>query len=143
MENKVVRQLISNIISLRVGIKQFYFQRVKELDLDLTYEMVQVLAVLWREGELNQQDIADAVQKSKASITPLIDNLCKRELVERIPDPNDRRNNKITVTTKGFAYQAKVEPIQQEFLDKIIQDISMEEIKELNNSLVKIRKALY
>ena len=143
MENKVVRQLISNIISLRVGIKQFYFQRVKELDLDLTYEMVQVLAVLWREGELNQQDIADAVQKSKASITPLIDNLCKRELVERIPDPNDRRNNKITVTVKGFAYQAKVEPIQQEFLDKIIQDISMEEIKELNNSLVKIRKALY
>ncbi|MGJ1204490.1 MarR family winged helix-turn-helix transcriptional regulator [Sphingobacterium lactis] len=143
MENKVVRQLISNIISLRVGIKQFYFQRVKELDLDLTYEMVQVLAVLWREGELNQQDIADAVQKSKASITPLIDNLCKRELVERIPDPNDRRNNKITVTAKGFAYQAKVEPIQQEFLDKIIQDISMEEIKELNNSLVKIRKALY
>ncbi|MGM1427900.1 MarR family winged helix-turn-helix transcriptional regulator [Sphingobacterium lactis] len=143
MENKIVRQLISNIISLRVGIKQFYFQRVKELDLDLTYEMVQVLAVLWREGELNQQDIADAVQKSKASITPLIDNLCKRELVERIPDPNDRRNNKITVTAKGFAYQAKVEPIQQEFLDKIIQDISMEEIKELNNSLVKIRKALY
>ncbi|SEG25479.1 MarR family winged helix-turn-helix transcriptional regulator [Sphingobacterium lactis] len=143
MENKVVRQLISNIISLRVGIKQFYFQRVKELDLDLTYEMVQVLAVLWREGELNQQDIADAVQKSKASITPLIDNLCKRELVERIPDPNDRRNNKITVTAKGFAYQAKVEPIQQEFLDKIIQDISMDEIKELNNSLVKIRKALY
>lgn len=143
MENKVVRQLISNIISLRVGIKQFYFQRVKELDLDLTYEMVQVLAVLWREGELNQQDIADAVQKSKASITPLIDNLCKRELVERIPDPNDRRNNKITVTAKGFAYQAKVEPIQQEFLDKIIQDISLEEIKELNNSLVKIRKALY
>ncbi|MGG5905596.1 MarR family transcriptional regulator, partial [Sphingobacterium daejeonense] len=46
----------------------------------------QVLAVLWREHELNQQDIAEAVQKSKASVTPLIDNLCKRDLVQRIPD---------------------------------------------------------
>ena len=102
-EQEVAQQLIRDIISLRVAIKQFYFQRVKDLNLDVTYEMVQVLAVLWRQNELNQQDIAEEVQKSKASVTPLIDNLCKRDLVERIPDPNNRRNNMIILTEKGIS----------------------------------------
>jgi len=141
-ESKAIRQLINDIIALRVTIKQFYFQRVKELNLDLTYEMVQVLAVLWRNKEVNQQDIADEVQKSKASVTPLIDNLCKRELVERIPDPNDRRNNRITLTEKGWDYQKKVEPIQKELYELIVEKSKIKHITELSKQLQNLKKAI-
>jgi DNA-binding MarR family transcriptional regulator len=141
-EQVVVQQLIRDIISLRVAIKQFYFQKVKDLDLDVTYEMVQVLAVLWREHELNQQDIAEAVQKSKASVTPLIDNLCKRDLVQRIPDLNDRRNNKITLTEKGWEYQKHLEPVQKELYEKIIQNSQIKDISEISNQLRLIKNAI-
>ena len=138
----VVRKLISDVIALRAAIKQFYFQRVKDLDLDVTYEMVQVLAVLWRENEVNQQEIADSVQKSKASVTPLIDNLCKRGLVERIPDPNDRRNNKINVTQKGREYQSKLEPIQEELYNLIMLKSQIEDINAFSDQLQQLKKAI-
>src|SRR5690606_2894926 len=141
-EHKVVEQLIRDIISLRVVIKQFYFQKVKELELDVTYEMVQVLAVLWREQDLNQQDIADAVQKRKASVTPLIDNLCKRDLVQRIPDSTARRNNKIVSTEKGWEYQSHLEPVQKELYEKIIKNSQIKDISEISNQLRLIKSAI-
>lgn len=137
-----VRKLINDVIALRVAIKQFYFQRVKDLNLDVTYEMVQVLAVLWRENEVNQQDIADAVQKSKASVTPLIDNLCKRDLVERIPDQNDRRNNKIVVTQKGREYQTKLEPVQKELYDLIRKKSQIKDITAFSTQLEQLKRAI-
>ncbi len=141
-EHKVIHQLIRDVIALRVGIKQFYFQKVKELNLDVTYEMVQVLGALWREEELNQQEIADSVQKSKASVTPLIDNLCKRGLVQRIPDPLDRRNNKISVTDKGKEYQEKLEPVQIELYKRIIHNSQIKDISEISNQLRLLKKAI-
>lgn len=141
-EHKIVQELIRDIISLRVAIKQFYFQKVKELELDVTYEMVQVLAVLWREKELNQQDIAEEVQKSKASVTPLIDNLCKRDLVQRIPDANDRRNNKIVLTDKGWEYQSHLAPVQKELYEKIIKNSQIKDISEISNQLRLIKSAI-
>ncbi|MBV2225910.1 MAG: MarR family transcriptional regulator [Sphingobacterium mizutaii] len=141
-DHKVVQGLIRDIISLRVAIKQFYFQKVKELELDVTYEMVQVLAVLWREKELNQQDIAEEVQKSKASVTPLIDNLCKRDLVQRVPDANDRRNNKIVLTEKGWKYQSHLEPVQKELYEKIMKNSQIKDISEISNQLRLIKNAI-
>ncbi|MVZ67041.1 MarR family transcriptional regulator [Sphingobacterium sp. DK4209] len=138
----IVRNLISDIIALRVSIKQFYYQKIKELQLDLTYEMIQVLAVLWRRKELNQQEIAEAVQKSKASITPLIDNLCKRDLVMRVADPNDRRNNRIVVTKKGFAYQEQLVPVQAELYERIIKVCDKQAVIQLQDQLQKLTGAI-
>ncbi len=138
----LVRNLIHDVIALRAGIKQFYYQKIKELNLDITYEMMQVMAVLWRKTEVNQQDIAEAVQKSKASITPLIDNLCKRGLVTRISDPSDRRNNKIELTEKGFLFQETMAPVQDELFQRISKVSSKEEIIHLREQLQKIATAI-
>ncbi len=137
-----VRNLIADIIALRISIKQFYYQKIKELQLDLTYEMIQVLAVLWRRKELNQQEIAEAVQKSKASITPLIDNLCKRDLVMRVADPHDRRNNRIVVTKKGFAYQEQLVPVQAELYERIIKVCDKKAVIQLQDQLQKLTCAI-
>jgi len=141
-EQAAVQQLIHEIIALRVAIKQFYFQKIKDMNLDVTYEMVQVLAVLWREHELNQQEIAELVQKSKASVTPLIDNLCKRDLVQRIPDPADRRNNKIILTEKGWEYHKHLEPVQKELYEKIIKNTQIKDLSEINNQLRLLKNAM-
>lgn len=138
----IVRNLIADIIALRISIKQFYYQKIKELQLDLTYEMIQVLAVLWRRKELNQQEIAEAVQKSKASITPLIDNLCKRDLVMRVADPHDRRNNRIVVTKKGFAYQEQLVPVQAELYERIIKVCDKKAVIQLQDQLRKLTCAI-
>jgi DNA-binding MarR family transcriptional regulator len=89
-------------------------QRFKECDIDLTTEMMQVLRYLWRHDCVNQQQIADAVNRDKASLTAMLDNMVRRELVTRCEDSRDRRNKRIVLTTKGRALEHEVVPIIRE-----------------------------
>jgi len=133
-----VKPLVDSIIALRTSLKQYYIQKIKEQQLDITYEMLQVLAALWKNEQMNQQDIAIAIQKNKASVTPLIDNLCKRDLVRRISDPNDRRNNFIELTLKGDEYRTLLDPVQQDLYNAILQEIAEKKVLEITASLEKL-----
>jgi len=133
-----VKPLVDSIIALRTSLKQYYIQKIKEQQLEITYEMLQVLAALWKKEQMNQQDIAIAIQKSKASVTPLIDNLCKRDLVRRVSDPNDRRNNLIELTVKGEEYRTLLDPVQQDLYCVILQEISEKKVLEITETLEKL-----
>lgn len=133
-----VKPLVDSIIALRTSLKQYYIQKIKEQQLDITYEMLQVLAALWKKEQMNQQDIAIAIQKNKASVTPLIDNLCKRDLVRRVSDQNDRRNNLIELTVKGDEYRTLLDPVQQDLYSAILQEIAEKKVLEITASLEKL-----
>ena len=133
-----VKPLVDSIIALRTSLKQYYIQKIKEQQLDITYEMLQVLAALWKKEQMNQQDIATAIQKNKASVTPLIDNLCKRDLVRRVNDPNDRRNNLIELTIKGDEYRTLLDPVQQDLYNAILQEVSEKKVLEITETLEKL-----
>lgn len=133
-----VKPLVDAIIALRTSLKQYYIQKIKEQQLDITYEMLQVLATLWKKERMNQQDIAVAIQKNKASVTPLIDNLCKRDLVKRVSDPNDRRNNLIELTSKGDAYRELLNPVQQDLYQVILKEITSQKVSEITELLEKL-----
>lgn len=127
--------MIDAILNIRVAMKQYVQRRIREDKLDLTYEMVQVLAVLWRKGEINQQEIADRVQKNKASLTSLLDNLAKRNLIIRNEDPADRRNKIISLTDSGKDYEKQLEPLLNGFYKTLTKDLARPEIKEITRFL--------
>lgn len=85
---------------IRKALYLHFSQKVKEYKLDVTMEMLEVLYVLWNKDNVNQQEIVDKTNRNKASLTSLIDNLTNRGLVERKPDPTDRRNNLIVLTDR-------------------------------------------
>jgi len=135
---QVMSNFVDAIITARQSIKSFLLPRIKELNgHEITYEMFQVLYVLWRKSEVNQQEIANAVQKSKASLTPLIDNLAKLKLVIRTEDANDRRNKIISLTTEGKLYQKKFDPLIHEFYLTFKGDIPFEKIREITSILMQ------
>ena len=103
-------QLIHTILELRDELRQFMQKKFRENAVDLTYEMHQVMACLWKRDGINQQEIADLTLRDKASITFLINNLTKRELVKRQEDPNDRRSKLIYLTGKGKKLGQRLEP---------------------------------
>ncbi|WP_242917995.1 MarR family winged helix-turn-helix transcriptional regulator [Pontibacter liquoris] len=76
-------------------------QKFKAYDVNITFEMLEVLRFLWKKDGINQQEIADAILKDKASLTYLLDNLVRRKLVQRTEDSRDRRNKIITLTKEG------------------------------------------
>ena len=61
-----------------------------------------LLTVHYSDTESIQQDIADIVKKDKSAVLRQIDNLEKKNLVQRIVAPNDRRRNIIRITDEGI-----------------------------------------
>ena len=135
----VIIEFVDAIISVRTAIKQLAQQKLRQLhDREITYEMLQVLLVLWKKHEVNQQEIANTVQKNKSSLTPLIDNLAAMGLVTRSEDATDRRNRIITLTKKGQEYEKKFSPMIDDIYRIVRGKIPDGNLKEVTSLLVTV-----
>lgn len=92
---------------------------------------------LWDEGTLTQQEIADIVMKDKNSIVKLVDGLEKRNLVKRVSNPKDRRQNLIEVTDYAMSIRERVTELAMEAVDRIIKGIPKE---QMNTFIVVLSK---
>lgn len=138
-DSKAVIEFVDSVITVRQAMKQLTQQKIKDLhDREITYEMLQVLMVLWKKNQVNQQEVANTVQKNKASLTPLIDNLVKKKLVTRSEDPGDRRNNIISLTHTGKQYKKKFAPMLAEIYSIVRGNIPDEKLNEAARVLLLV-----
>jgi DNA-binding MarR family transcriptional regulator len=136
-EGDAIIEFVDAVITVRQAIKQLAQQKIKDLhDRELTYETLQVLLVLWKKNQVNQQEVANTVQKNKASLTPLIDNLVKKKLVTRSEDPRDRRNKIISLTRTGKQYKKKFAPMMTELYTLIKGSIPDEKLQQTTTILL-------
>lgn len=97
--------------------------------LDLTAEQYLVLDLLWDEGTLTQQEIANRMEKDKNSVTKFINALEAKKLLCRINDKQDRRRNHIVLTPEGEALKDVVTASAVETAELIYKDISQTELE--------------
>jgi MarR family 2-MHQ and catechol resistance regulon transcriptional repressor len=70
-------------------------------EVDLTVSQFGVLEALYHLGPMHQNQLAEKILKSTGNITMVVDNLVKRQLVERKRDLEDRRSITIHLTEGG------------------------------------------
>ena len=133
---------IREMAKLNLMLKGFIRQKFKENNVDLTSEMMQVMLQLWKKDGINQQEIANATVKDKASLTYLIDNLVRRGLVARTEDENDRRNKLIFLTEEGRELNKMVQPWIDEMYALAGKNLSAEIVGKGINLLETISKNL-
>lgn len=114
---------------MRNSVRQQIQEKIKEHKLDITFELLEIMAILWRKDGINQQEIADVVIKDKSSMTYLVDNLAKRNLVTRVEDEKDRRNKLIFLKEEGKLLQKKIHPWVIETYKKAAADMDVAEIE--------------
>ena len=129
-KSEAAREFAHLTFELRDVLRQFLQQKFRDNNIDLTYEMHQIMACLWKSDGLRQQDLADKTLKDKASLTCLIDNLSKRKLVDRYEDPNDRRSKLIFLTAEGKELGKKVEPWVAELFSIVSKNFENNTIKQ-------------
>ncbi|MET3037683.1 MarR family transcriptional regulator [Chryseobacterium sp. NRRL B-14859] len=122
---------------MKSRLRQKIQTRINEYDPDLSFELIEILGILSRSNGINQQEISSKVSKDKSSITYLINNLVKRELVERVEYKNDRRNKQIFLTSKGKQIVETVYPWALELYRKAAGDLHEDEIR---NALLLVKK---
>lgn len=137
-----ISQLMEVTRDIRKGARQHLMKKMKEHKIDVTIEMLEVLYVLWKKDNINQQVIVSETNRNKASLTSLIDNLTSRGLVQRNSDPTDRRNNLIALTKEGEKYQEKLMPIMAEVYQSLQSDISSQELETAIAVLQKVNQKM-
>jgi DNA-binding MarR family transcriptional regulator len=137
-----ISQLMEVTRDIRKGARQHFMKKMIEHKIDVTIEMLEVLYVLWKKDNINQQVIVSETNRNKASLTSLIDNLTSRGLVQRNSDPTDRRNNLIALTKEGEKYQEKLMPIMAEVYQSLQSDISSQELETAIAVLQKVNQKM-
>ncbi len=132
-------ELVNVIQSIRDCLKQHLRDKLRQNKFDITVEMMEVLGVLMYNEKLNQQEIAEIVRKNKASLTSLLDNLESRNLIVRQPHTTDRRNNIISLTKEGIAYNKKLLPMVTEFYEQFQKGFAHIDLIKLTKTLQQIQ----
>ena len=96
--------------------------------LNLTIEQWSVLYHLWKNDGMSQQQLCTATFRDKPSITRLVDNLEKLNLVKRVPSEQDRRINLIYVTRQAQKLQEEAMKLADETLNEALQTVPPERI---------------
>jgi MarR family transcriptional regulator, transcriptional regulator for hemolysin len=94
-----------NSIGYKVYRTSRAFQKAFDLELrknvSLTLSQWRVINILISFNGITQKEIADKLELEAPSLIPMIDKLQSLELLERRPDPKDRRINRIYLTKKA------------------------------------------
>jgi DNA-binding MarR family transcriptional regulator len=96
--------------------------------LNLTIEQWSVLYHLWKQEGISQQELCNATFRDKPSITRLVDNLERLELVKRVPSENDRRINLIYLTKQAQKLQEQSMGLAEETLNEALETVPAEKI---------------
>ncbi len=118
--------------------KQCFFNKLIENGIDLTPEQFLVIDILWDDGSMSQQEIANLMEKDKNSITKLVDGLEKKEYVVRQADPDDRRKNNVVVTSKGIRLKRSITRVAVDAAAGIMDGIPQEELEQFVQVLHKL-----
>src|SRR5688572_14883803 len=98
-------------------------KKFNQAGLNLTIEQWSVLYHLWKEDGLSQQDLCNATFRDKPSITRLVDNLEKLNLVNRVASESDRRVNKIYLTKHAQKIQEQAMALAEETLNDALEGV--------------------
>ena len=108
---------------------------------DLTISQFAVLEAIYHLGPRSQKELAAKVLKSSNNMTTVIDNLERRELVERRPHESDRRVKWIALTEQGHALVEELFPRHTRGLVREFNNLSSDEQSELARLCLKLTGA--
>ncbi len=102
-QNLVSQEYFYNFLTGKysIAVMRRLQRNLKEAGLSITSEQWSIMYNLWVEEGLTQQELAIRTFRDKPSVTRLINNLERLNLVIRVNDKNDRRSNLIYLTKIG------------------------------------------
>jgi DNA-binding MarR family transcriptional regulator len=100
-----------------------------------------LLAALRRAGppyELNPTRLMDAVMLSSGGMTKRLDQVERAGLVERRPDPNDRRGTLVRLTPRGKRAIDRAVPVHIAGEERLLDSLNQKELRMLDGLLRKV-----
>ncbi|MGF1638042.1 MAG: MarR family winged helix-turn-helix transcriptional regulator [Cyclobacteriaceae bacterium] len=104
----------------------------------ITQEQWGIIRLLFEQNGQTQQSLAERLKKNKASITSLIENLEKKDLISRMANKNDKRSKLVFLSEKGTILHNDMVELVKEIVDVAVQDIPEENLHVTRDVLKKM-----
>lgn len=135
---EATREVIKQMLKTRMAFRQSLQGVLKRNNIDMTFEMLQIMSCLWQEQGISQQILAEKTAKDKACMTNLMTNLEKKGWVVRREDPLDRRNRLVYLTQEGVEVSERMQPLIREFYSRADGLMGVEELRLCSVGLQKL-----
>ncbi|MEG1606738.1 MAG: MarR family transcriptional regulator [Mucinivorans sp.] len=143
MENyQSARELILQMLKTRMAFRQALQHLLRDNNVEMTFEMLQIMTCLWHEQGVSQQMLAEKTSKDKACLTNLMSNLERRGWVTRQVDPADGRNRLVYLTPQGQVANDHIRPLIKELYCQVGQQMGLNQVHECINQLKKLDEIL-
>ena len=119
-------------------LKQYIATMLRQQDVPLTPEQFMLIDLLWNQGEMSQQELADQMHKDKNSVTRLVDAIERKGFVVRRQNTSDRRSNTLVLTEQAEKLKADAKQKGISILDKMLEGISEDELRTFLTTLRKL-----
>lgn len=107
--------------------------------IDQSTARMEAMAAIYASPPLSPQiEIAKRLRIEGPTLTRMLDGLEKDELVERLPDPRDRRTKLLRLTDKGEKVLEEIFAIADGLRMKLVDGYSATQIDELNAVLADL-----
>ncbi|WP_406070029.1 MarR family winged helix-turn-helix transcriptional regulator [Micromonospora sp. NBC_01638] len=106
---------------------------------DITPSQSRALGVLGRHGEVRPGTLAEHLRIAPRSATEVVDDLQTRGLVERRPDPADRRATLVALTEEGDRVSAAIRTARRAEADRFFGHLNDTDRAELARILRTLR----
>ena len=137
---KLIAELEKDLRYISVILKQ----KGRELLADYANTPPQFIGLQWlfEEGDMTIGELSTKMFLACSTTTDLIDRMEKKELVERVKDPKDRRVVRIHLLKKGEIIINEVIKKRQEYLQDVFGDFSEQDAMALKDSLAKLHQEM-
>jgi DNA-binding MarR family transcriptional regulator len=129
----------------KVGVTLFRFHNRLERRMaealgihGLSLAQFDVLMTLWHVEGITQQELAEWRLVTKGNVVGLIDRVSAAGWVERRPDPEDRRVNRLYLTEAGRKLVTEARPIQHALVKQVFGKLTEGELRQLHALLERL-----
>ncbi|MDO6513608.1 MarR family winged helix-turn-helix transcriptional regulator [Neptuniibacter sp. 2_MG-2023] len=134
---------LENLFRLVHGLKRQMYKKTEQLSLDITPMHIRVLKIVDRKKPCTAVDIVDILGRDKGQVTRLINTLIDKGLIEREPNPNDKRSHYLSITNAGIAVVEEVMKIDADTVNKMTKNLKREELAEFERISELMANNLY
>ena len=107
-----------------------------------TFNILNIISRSEKKG-CTHKELSELLLVSRANVTGLVDSLVRRNLVERMNTPRDRRLSIVKVTKKGEELLNSVIPFYYLEMRKLASSLNNDEKDKLNKILTKLRLKVF
>ncbi|MBO3445763.1 MarR family transcriptional regulator [Clostridium sp. CCUG 7971] len=111
-------------------------------DSGLTHQQVMVIKLIAHNGKINISQICEEMSLAKGTVSGIVTRLENTGYVKKVKHENDKRNTYVTFADKGLEFAKEFRTTINQSFDKIFENFTEEEIKEVKESLLKIRNKI-